>query len=502
MLDSRQAFQLCERMITPIDMRLALLMRPSAAGVSPQPLRHQQRICLVGLLRCARLFIHVGWADSSRFFQHPPLISIRPSTMTQTSISLDFSGSDIASRRASAVTAFIHTARRLLPDPQRATAEQLQVVADALVQLGLQKELFPAAHFSVDAEHPAQVYRLAEDLDGHYALYVSAGLPGKAQPPHNHTTWAIIAGISGNERNEVYSRHTTSDSGIDRLQHTRTVDVATGSAITLGPDDVHTIELLGSEPGLHLHFYGLALDRLLERVVFQGKTGGSYRTFAPPALIRHPLISPQALKAALAPEHQGRGGEEIAVLDVRETGVFTHRHILLAASAPLWRLELLIDRLVPRRNTRIVLVDADESLAHQAAAKLVRLGWYNVSVLEGGTDAWAEAGFEIFSGSNVPSKAFGEVIEHEKHTPWIDTEAARSRAVATVAAPGSGNGVVRPWAKERPASSQAMVPSFNEATWFGMPASISVCAPTMLRVRPAQFTTTKVFGSGAISPIR
>nr|WP_315233899.1 rhodanese-like domain-containing protein [uncultured Albidiferax sp.] len=347
--------------------------------------------------------------------------------MTQTSISLDFSGSDIASRRASAVTAFIHTARRLLPDPQRATAEQLQVVADALVQLGLQKELFPAAHFSVDAEHPAQVYRLAEDLDGHYALYVSAGLPGKAQPPHNHTTWAIIAGISGNERNEVYSRHTTSDSGIDRLQHTRTVDIATGSAITLGPDDVHTIELLGSEPGLHLHFYGLALDRLLERVVFQGKTGGSYRTFAPPALIRHPLISPQALKAALAPEHQGQGGEEIAVLDVRETGVFTHRHILLAASAPLWRLELLIDRLVPRRNTRIVLVDADESLAHKAAAKLVRLGWHNVSVLEGGTDAWADAGFEIFSGSNVPSKAFGEVIEHEKHTPWIDTEELQQR---------------------------------------------------------------------------
>ena len=26
MLDSRQAFQLCERMITPIDMRLALLI--------------------------------------------------------------------------------------------------------------------------------------------------------------------------------------------------------------------------------------------------------------------------------------------------------------------------------------------------------------------------------------------------------------------------------------------------------------------------------------------
>ena len=350
--------------------------------------------------------------------------------MTQTAISLDFSGSDIASRRTAAVAAFIQTARRLLPEPQRATREQLKVVADALVQLGLQKELFPTEHFPVSAERPAGVYRLAEDLNGEYALYVSAGLPGKAQPPHNHTTWAIIAGISGNERNDVYTRHSTADAARDDLKLSHTVDVAAGNAITLSAEDVHTIELIDGQAGLHLHFYGLGLDRLFDRVVFESKAGGSYRTFAPPALIRHPLISAQALKATLAQSRTAGNladAEEIAVLDVRETGVFTHRHILLAASAPLWRLELLIDRLVPRRNTRIVLVDADESLAHQAAAKLVRLGWHNVSVLEGGTDAWAAAGYEIFSGSNVPSKAFGEVIEHEKHTPWIDTEELQQR---------------------------------------------------------------------------
>ena len=103
------------------------------------------------------------------------------------------------------------------------------------------------------------------------------------------------------------------------------------------------------------------------------------------------------------------------------------RQILLAASAPLWRLELLIDRLVPRRDTRIVLVDDDETQAHQAAAKLTRLGWTDVSVLAGGTDGWERAGLELFSGTNVPSKAFGEVIEHEKHTPWIDVEELHER---------------------------------------------------------------------------
>ncbi len=332
--------------------------------------------------------------------------------------------SDVASRRHAAVAAFIAEAKQLLERAEHADRETLQTVARALERLGAQRDLFPSAQFPVSADNPAQVYRLSEDLDGRYALYVSAGLPGKAQPPHDHTTWAIIAGITGNERNVFYRREATDDATRDRLTETGRSDVVSGSSVTLLPDDVHTIELVGNEPGLHLHFYGLALDRLSGRVVFEGTAGGSYRHFGPPRHIAHAAIDAAALKTALA------DGDEIALLDVRETGVFVRGHLLLAASAPLWRLELLADRLVPRRDTRIVLTDGGEggdSLAHQAAAKLLRLGWRNVSVLTGGTQAWAAAGFEIFSGSNVPSKAFGEVIEHQKHTPWISADELQQR---------------------------------------------------------------------------
>lgn len=341
--------------------------------------------------------------------------------MTQTHVSLDFSGSDVASRRTAAVADFIAQARRLVPDPERATPEQLRAVATLLERLGTQRALFAAEHFPVSAQNPAQIYRLSEDAGGRYALYLSTGLPGKSQPPHDHTTWAIIAGVTGNERNVFFRRDKTPDATRDTLTAERSVDVTPGVSVVLSPTDVHTIELIGDEPGLHLHFYGLAIDRLPGRVVFESADGGTFRTFGPPKSILHPLISPQSLKAALF------DGEEIAVLDVRETGVFAHRHILFAASAPLWRLELLIDRLVPRRGTRIVLVDGNESLSHQAAAKLARLGWRNVSVLEGGTEGWAAAGLEIFSGTNVPSKAFGEVIEHEKHTPWITSDELQER---------------------------------------------------------------------------
>jgi len=328
---------------------------------------------------------------------------------------------NIHDQRAEAVREFIAQARRLAPDAASATPGQLAEVATLLEALGRRRELFPAEAFAVVPGRPTAIYRLAEDLDGGHALYLSLGAPGKAQPPHDHTTWAIIAGVQGNERNEVYARERSADPLRDVLTHVKRVEVQPGSSIVLGPADVHTIELVDDEPGAHLHFYGLALDRLHGRVVFESTAGGTYRTFSPPAAIYHARISAQALQDEL------RGGGEIALLDVREAGRHARRHLLHVAPAPLWRLELLIDRLAPRRGARIVLVDDDETLAHQAAAKLARLGWTNISVLAGGTDAWEREGRELFSGTNVPSKAFGEVIEHEKRTPWIDVDELDAR---------------------------------------------------------------------------
>ncbi|AXA69904.1 rhodanese [Achromobacter insolitus] len=322
----------------------------------------------------------------------------------------------IHAERAQAVREFIAQARRLAPDAASATRAQLAEVATLLEALGRRRELFPEDAFAVVPGRPTAIYRLSEDLDGGYALYLSLGAPGKAQPPHDHTTWAIIAGVHGNERNEVYARERSADPLRDVLTHVGRVDVQPGSSIVLGPQDVHTIELVGDQPGAHLHFYGLALDRLHGRVVFESTAGGTYRRFSPPAAIYHARISGQALQDEL------RGAAEIAVLDVREAGRHARRHLLHAVPAPLWRLELLADRLVPRRDTHVVLVDDDETLAHQAAAKLARLGWTDISVLAGGTDAWEREGRELFSGTNVPSKAFGEVIEHEKRTPWIDVD--------------------------------------------------------------------------------
>jgi len=124
-------------------------------------------------------------------------------------------------------------------------------------------------------------------------------------------------------------------------------------------------------------------------------------------------VSPAALRSMV------EDGGELALVDVREELIYSQGHLLLARSAPLSRLELKFAELVPRRATRIVLCDDNDGLAPRAAAVLARNGYSDLRILAGGVEAWAAAGFELFTGVNVPSKAFGEFIEHTDGTASI-----------------------------------------------------------------------------------
>ena len=128
-------------------------------------------------------------------------------------------------------------------------------------------------------------------------------------------------------------------------------------------------------------------------------------------------LSPAELRERLV------SGEEFALLDVREQGVHYRGHPFFACCAPLSRLELMIEELVPRKSAPIVLLDGgDEDLAERAARKLDDLGYGNLSILAGGCAGWKAAGGELFGGVNVPSKAFGEFVEHEYDTPRIGAQ--------------------------------------------------------------------------------
>jgi rhodanese-related sulfurtransferase len=122
-------------------------------------------------------------------------------------------------------------------------------------------------------------------------------------------------------------------------------------------------------------------------------------------------------------------GRELALIDVREQGVFGRGHLLFATCIPLSRLELRIRDLVPRRDVRMVLVDGGdgEALARTAAGRLAALGYTGIRLLDGGTAGWQAAGYELFSGVGVPSKAFGEFVEHTYDTPRLSAADLKAR---------------------------------------------------------------------------
>ncbi len=113
-------------------------------------------------------------------------------------------------------------------------------------------------------------------------------------------------------------------------------------------------------------------------------------------------------------------GAELAILDAREEGEFGTGHLFWAVPFPLSRAELRIAALLPRLATRIVCVDDGRGLAERLAVLLEAAGASDVHVLAGGTQGWAEAGFVLFTGVNVPSKAFGEWVEHQFGTVSVD----------------------------------------------------------------------------------
>src|SRR4051812_32533070 len=104
--------------------------------------------------------------------------------------------------RAAAVRRLIDESRAI--EKAGVTRASLEKIGGLLAALAGRAELFPQEGFPLGAR--GGFYRGAEDPAHRSALSASAGGAGKKAPPHNHTTWAIIAGVHGAERNVVYDR--------------------------------------------------------------------------------------------------------------------------------------------------------------------------------------------------------------------------------------------------------------------------------------------------------
>ena len=111
--------------------------------------------------------------------------------------------------------------------------------------------------------------------------------------------------------------------------------------------------------------------------------------------------------------------QEVALIDVREEAEFALGHPLFAAQIPLRRIAEEARWRIPRPETPVIVYDNGEGLAASAAMALRDLGFTQVAELTRGLAGWRDAGYELFEDVNSYSKAFGELVEHRRHTPSL-----------------------------------------------------------------------------------
>jgi predicted metal-dependent enzyme (double-stranded beta helix superfamily) len=168
--------------------------------------------------------------------------------------------SSIADQRARAccnVLRHLHA----ITDKEGATPSALHAIKLKLVTLAAKTHLFPLSDFEMPIAQGRTHPLLIEENDGH-GLYLTINMPGKEAAPHDHGIWCVNAGISGRERHIFYRR---TDDGAKEGNATVTrigeVMVEPGNGMAMADHDIHSTEVIGTEPAIGLALYGYALAR-------------------------------------------------------------------------------------------------------------------------------------------------------------------------------------------------------------------------------------------------
>jgi len=182
--------------------------------------------------------------------------------------------SPLEARRRNAVDAALNDVRQILGG-QPPSRDTLKAIIARLEQLAADKALFSRADFpppAISAGVEASTrYRLnPADGEGGLALYLNSINPGKTTLPHDHTTWAVIVAVEGQEVNRIYRRtDDRSQPGRGQLELVRELTVQPGTPTGFLGEDIHSIYVTGTEPTLHFHLYGRPLETLSGRVGYQ-----------------------------------------------------------------------------------------------------------------------------------------------------------------------------------------------------------------------------------------
>lgn len=137
----------------------------------------------------------------------------------------------------------------------------VQSIKPLAKRLAADKTWMKPEYREVDPDQGFGLHILHEEDNHELAVFVISWAPGRGLSPHNHKTWAVVAGIEGQEHEINYKRlDDGSRFGFADLEKTHEETLYPGSAVCCMPEDIHSVWNNGSDLALSIHTYGKHLN--------------------------------------------------------------------------------------------------------------------------------------------------------------------------------------------------------------------------------------------------
>ena len=111
--------------------------------------------------------------------------------------------------------------------------------------------------YVANPEQGFAVYLLHEEGDHSLAVFAMSWLPHRGAPPHDHGTWAVVAGVDGPEKNEFFERlDDHSRPGYAELKKIGEKVFGVGDVLAMRTGQIHSVWNESETVSVSLHIYG------------------------------------------------------------------------------------------------------------------------------------------------------------------------------------------------------------------------------------------------------
>ncbi len=183
---------------------------------------------------------------------------------------------DLAIQRKELVSSSMDQIKGIIKE-KGVNRDSLDEVKSIVNSMTNEKEMFSDTEFPTPKpEEFAKIYLLTDDEGGDFSLYLISVLPLGPSPIHDHGTFAVIAGLDGDEENTIYKRlDDQSEPGKAQIEEDYKIVLRDGDAVAFMPQDIHRINVISESPTRHFHLYGKGFDQQTDRLEFNRQEGTS-----------------------------------------------------------------------------------------------------------------------------------------------------------------------------------------------------------------------------------